>query len=86
MLVLILGSILVPLDYSREVTDEGEDLSSYEHYIENWEDVGVTNLVVAVLMDWRAYDTMGEAIILFTSLFGFYVLLGGDEDEDVDGG
>lgn len=87
ILVLILGSILVPLDYSREVTDEEEDeLSSYEYYVENWEDVGAGNLVVGVLMDWRAYDTMGEAIILFTSIFGFYVLLGGDEDEDVDSG
>ncbi len=87
ILVLILGSILVPLDYSREVTDEnGDEPSSYEHYVENWEDVGAGNLVVGVLMDWRAYDTMGEAIILFTSIFGFHVLLGGDRDEDVDGG
>ncbi|MGM0405264.1 MAG: hypothetical protein ACQEQM_03895 [Thermoplasmatota archaeon] len=67
----------MPLDYSRE----GD--GSYRHYVENWEDVGTANLVAAVLMDWRAYDTMGEAIILFTSIFGFYVLLGGDDDEDV---
>ncbi|MBS3781747.1 MAG: hypothetical protein KGY66_00475 [Candidatus Thermoplasmatota archaeon] len=79
--------MLVTLDYSREVnTEDGEKPTSYEHYVDNWEDVGAANLVVAVLMDWRAYDTMGEAIILFTSIFGFYVLLGGDEDEDVDGG
>lgn len=77
--------MLIPLDYSREVTNEGEELSSYEHYVENWEDVGAANLVVGVLMDWRAYDTMGEAIILFTSIFGFYVLLEGDKDGDVDG-
>ncbi|MBS3816246.1 MAG: hypothetical protein KGY76_01640 [Candidatus Thermoplasmatota archaeon] len=79
--------MLVSLDYSREAADEEEDeLTSYEHYVENWEDVGTGNLVIGVLMDWRAYDTMGETIILFTSIFGLYVLLGGDEDEDVDGG
>ncbi|MFP4142012.1 MAG: hydrogen gas-evolving membrane-bound hydrogenase subunit E [Thermoplasmata archaeon] len=75
-----MGSLLVPLDYSRE----GD--GSYEYYVDNWEEVGAANLVAAVLMDWRAYDTMGEAIILFTSIFGFYVLLGGDKDGDVDGG
>ncbi|MFW5903937.1 MAG: hypothetical protein ACOC89_02810 [Candidatus Saliniplasma sp.] len=80
MLIILFASLLLPLDFSRE----GD--GSYEHYVDNWRDVGAANLVAAVLMDWRAYDTMGEAIILFTSIFGFYVLLGGEDGEDVDGG
>ncbi len=70
----------MPLDYSREGS------GTYEHYIENWEDVGAANLVAAVLADWRVYDTMGEAIVLFTSIFGFHILFGGDDDEDVNSG
>lgn len=87
ILILLLGAILVPLDYSREVDNGGEDSSSYEHYVENWEDVGAKNLVAGILTDWRAYDTMGEAIVLVTALLGFYVLLrGGEENEDVGSG
>jgi len=71
LLLLLLGYIFINLDYSRS---EG---GSYEYYITNWEEVGVPNLVTAILADWRAYDSLGEAILLFTAVAGFYILLGG---------
>ena len=71
LLLLSLGYIFVNLDYSRS---EG---GSYEYYITNWEEVGIPNLVTAILADWRAYDSLGEATLLFTAIAGFYVLLGG---------
>jgi len=71
LLLLLLGYIFINLDYSRS---EG---GSYEYYITNWEEVGVPNLVTAILTDWRAYDSLGEAILLFTAVAGFYILLGG---------
>ena len=40
------------------------------------EEIGINNLVAAILMDWRAYDTMGEAIVLFTAVLGFYTIMG----------
>lgn len=73
-MVVILASILLPLDYSRERSD------SYEHYVSNWEDVGISNLVAAILTDWRAYDTLGETVVLFTAIYGVYILLRGEEE------
>jgi multicomponent Na+:H+ antiporter subunit B len=36
---------------------------------------GATNVVMAVLLDFRAYDTLGEATIIFTSIVGAYAVL-----------
>lgn len=51
---------------------------------------GAVNAVTAVVFDFRGYDTMGEAFILFTAISGCLVLLrkpakkegGADEAED----
>ncbi len=73
-MIFILASILLPLDYSRERSD------SYDYYVNNWEDVGISNIVAAVLADWRAYDTLGEAVVLFTAVYGVYLILGGEKE------
>ncbi len=45
-------------------------------YIESGlEDTGATNVVTAVLLDYRAYDTLGEATVLFTSIVGAVAIL-----------
>jgi multisubunit Na+/H+ antiporter MnhB subunit len=36
---------------------------------------GVSNRVTAVLLDFRAYDTLGEATVIFTAILGCYALL-----------
>ena len=36
---------------------------------------GASNLVTAILLDFRAYDTLGEATVLFTSIIGAIALL-----------
>jgi multisubunit Na+/H+ antiporter MnhB subunit len=36
---------------------------------------GAANLVTSVILDYRAYDTLGEATVLFTSIIGATVLL-----------
>ena len=36
---------------------------------------GAANIVSAVILDFRAYDTLGEATVLFTSIIGATVLL-----------
>lgn len=41
------------------------------------EETGAANLVTSVLLDFRAYDTLGEATILFTSIIGAMVVLRG---------
>jgi len=36
---------------------------------------GAANVVMAVLLDFRAYDTLGEATVIFTAILGAYVVL-----------
>lgn len=36
---------------------------------------GATNLVSAVILDYRAYDTLGEATILFTAVIGVLAVM-----------
>ena len=36
---------------------------------------GATNLVASVILDFRAYDTLGEATILFTAVIGVLAIV-----------
>jgi multicomponent Na+:H+ antiporter subunit B len=45
-------------------------------YVESGlKDTGATNLVTSVYLDYRAYDTLGEATVLFTAIIGATVIL-----------
>ncbi len=44
-------------------------------YMRAAERTGATNLVTAVLLDFRAYDTLGEATVIFAAILGCYALL-----------
>ncbi len=71
VIITALATLLFSLDYSRS------GFGSYSYYISNWQDVGIPNLVTAIVADWRAYDSLGEATLLFTAVTGVYLLLGG---------
>ena len=38
------------------------------------EDTGSANLVNSVVWDYRGYDTLGEEIVLFTSVVGIFLI------------
>lgn len=38
---------------------------------------GAVNLVAAIILDYRGYDTLGEATVLFTSVIGVLAILRG---------
>jgi multicomponent Na+:H+ antiporter subunit B len=45
-------------------------------YLDNsLEMTGAANVVMAVLLDYRAYDTLGEATVIFAAILGAYVVL-----------
>ncbi len=44
-------------------------------YMRGAAQTGATNLVTAVLLDFRAYDTLGEATVIFAAILGCYALL-----------
>lgn len=49
----------------------------YIEYTE--EEIGVPNMVTAVLASYRGYDTFGETTVIFTACVGVLLLLGGSE-------
>lgn len=61
----------------REIPRFGEPLMSVsQRYLEAGpEETGATNIVSSVLLDYRAYDTLGEVTVLFTSVVGAFVIL-----------
>jgi len=45
------------------------------YLLHTFEKTGAANAVMGVLLDFRAYDTLGEATVIFTAIIGAYVLL-----------
>jgi multicomponent Na+:H+ antiporter subunit B len=39
------------------------------------QDTGAANCVMGILLDYRAYDTLGEATVIFVAIMGGYVVL-----------
>ena len=47
-----------------------------QHYLDNTlKETGAANVVTAVILDYRGYDTLGEATIIFTAIVGALALL-----------
>lgn len=55
----------------------GEPLmETASHYIKNGvQETGAVNLVAAIILDYRAYDTLGEVTVLFTAILGSLTIL-----------
>lgn len=48
----------------------------YERYIEQGtNETGATNIVAAMILDYRAFDTLGESLMLYTAIMGVVLLL-----------
>ena len=75
--VLLVILLFVLGDAFRQLPDFGRpDLRMSEYYIEQGlEKTGAANLVASVILDFRAYDTLGEATVLFTAVMGIFAVL-----------
>lgn len=48
----------------------------YERYVEKgMQETGATNIVAAMILDYRAFDTLGESVMLFTATMAVVMLL-----------
>jgi multisubunit Na+/H+ antiporter MnhB subunit len=46
------------------------------YYINNGlTQTGAANVVAAIILDYRGYDTLGEAVVLFTSVLGVLTIM-----------
>lgn len=56
----------------------------FDRYVSSGvEETGAINIVAAVILDYRAFDTFGEATMLFTATMGVVSLLRKKKDEDL---
>jgi len=61
-------------------------IGSYNSTAGEWEygavnETGANNAVTSVVFDYRGYDTLGEATVLFTAIAGVMLLFGGRKHE-----
>lgn len=57
-----------------------------ETYInESVNQTGATNIIAAIITDFRAFDTLGETLVLFTSILAVISVLSGVKKEDSHG-
>ena len=62
--------------FGQPLFGRGGGTSMAEGYVaEGLSSTGATNYVMAVLLDFRAYDTLGEATVIFVSIIGAYAIL-----------
>ena len=76
--VIFLAGIKVfePLpDFGTAIFAKAPEAASQTYIAEGLQKTGAANLVASVILDFRAYDTLGEATVLFTSIIGATVIL-----------
>jgi len=83
MVVMLTGTIL--FDVTFEMPRYGDPEAPIHQYVapryinDSWDEIGVPNIVTAVLASYRGYDTLdtlGELVVIFTAACGVSVLLG----------
>ena len=80
LVVLVTGAALIygTLDMPRLGDPNAPtNLHVAPRYIEDEpQEIGIPNLVTAVLASYRGYDTLGETAVIFTAGIGVIILLG----------
>jgi multisubunit Na+/H+ antiporter MnhB subunit len=76
--IVLMLSITVMSGFPRlgeSVLDRMAEVPSHSYLLQGKEHTGVTNMVTAILLDFRAYDTLGEATVLFCAVIGALAVL-----------
>jgi len=62
-------------DFGTAIFAEVPEAASQTYINKGLERTGAANLVASVILDFRAYDTLGEATVLFTAIIGATVIM-----------
>ena len=62
-------------DFGTAAFAEAPEAASKTYISQGLQKTGAANLVASVILDFRAYDTLGEATVLFASIIGATVIL-----------
>lgn len=80
--IMVIATFIFGVEIMRELprfgapllTKAGDTVSHY-YLRHGLKDTGAANLVSSVILDFRAYDTLGEATVLFTAIMGALAIL-----------
>lgn len=76
--VLVLFAIFIlSMSILKLIPPFGQPLmTTAQYYIDNGAaDTGAANIVASIILDYRAYDTLGEVTVLFTAILGTVTVL-----------
>jgi len=72
-LLSVFGFIIISSTLRNYPTSLTSTIATY--YIEHLSLTGALNTVVAILLDFRAYDTLGEILVIFVTISGITLLI-----------
>ena len=75
LVVLLLGALLVAIVNFERFPSERMKEYYFQH---GYEETGAVNLVTAIYLGYRAFDTLGETVVLLLSISGVLFFLGKD--------
>ena len=79
MIAVLLITVSYLPRYGSEYNPDNNEVS--ERYIEKGlEETGAVNIVAGMILDYRAFDTLGESCVLFTAACAVLILLRRDKD------
>ncbi|MCQ2446805.1 MAG: hypothetical protein MJ141_07990 [Clostridia bacterium] len=82
-LTLITVLLLTVSGLPRFGEEPGQAHEVADYYIENaLEETGAVNIVAGMILDYRAFDTLGESFVLFTALNCVLILLRRDFNDE----
>ena len=87
--ILVLAALFyLSLPVFRQLPVFGDPvMKTAKHYIaEGAAETGAVNLVASVILDYRAYDTLGEITVLFTAILGAFTVLRLRKAKGAEGG
>lgn len=76
-IVLLFVFFMIAAEAIRNMPAFGTGVSkvAFPYLSRGLSDTGSANIVTSVILDYRAYDTLGEATVLFTALIGAITIL-----------
>jgi len=76
-LITLVAIFIFSISVFRALPEFGKPLlSTAQHFLDNGAvETGSANLVTSVILDYRAYDTLGEVTVLFTAILGTLTVL-----------
>ncbi|KYK23349.1 hypothetical protein AYK24_01000 [Thermoplasmatales archaeon SG8-52-4] len=66
VIIIVSTMLTYPLNLNSVIT---------EYYLESLHLTGSINVVTAILLDFRIYDTLGEILVIFVTISGIMMLI-----------